>query len=122
MNFSRPRPSFSVLLLALCAVANTYARTHPQERGEQPEPFISRSLGHQIWTSENGLPQNSVHHILQTRDGYLWIATEGGVARFNGIQFTVFNQENNPTITSQDTCCLAEDRSGALWIGTSDGL
>jgi ligand-binding sensor domain-containing protein/signal transduction histidine kinase len=122
MNFSRPRPSFSVLLLALCAVANTYAKTHPQERGEQPEPFISGALGHQVWTSENGLPQNSVHHILQTRDGYLWIATEGGVARFNGIQFTVFNQENDPAFTSNDTCCLAEDRSGVLWIGTSDGL
>jgi ligand-binding sensor domain-containing protein/signal transduction histidine kinase len=118
----RSRPLFSVFLLALCAVANIYAETHAQERGEHAEPPISRVWGHQSWTSENGLPQNSVHHILQTRDGYLWIATEGGVARFNGIQFTIFNQENNPAFTSNDTCCLAEDRSGALWIGTSDGL
>jgi len=118
----RSRPLFSVFLLTLCAVANTYAGPHAQERGEHVEPPISRVWGHQSWTSENGLPQNSVHHILQTRDGYLWIATEGGVARFNGMQFTIFNQENNPAFTSNDTCCLAEDRSGALWIGTSDGL
>jgi ligand-binding sensor domain-containing protein/signal transduction histidine kinase len=122
MKLSRSRLLFSVLLMPLCAVANSYAATHTQKRGEHAEPPISMGLGHQFWTSENGLPQNSVHDVLQTRDGYLWIATEGGVARFNGIQFTVFNQENNPAFTSNDTCCLAEDRSGALWIGTSDGL
>jgi ligand-binding sensor domain-containing protein/signal transduction histidine kinase len=122
MNVPRSRPSFSVLLLALCAVANTYARPHAQDRGEHAEPPTQRALGHQFWTSENGLPQNSVHHILQTRDGYLWVATEGGVARFNGIQFTVFNQENNPAFSSNDICCFAEDRRGVLWIGTSDGL
>src|SRR6267154_373624 len=122
MKRSRSRLLSSVLLLYLCTVANSCARIHAQERGERPEPPAQRALGHQSWTTENGLPQNSVHQIFQTRDGYLWIATEGGVARFNGIQFTVFNQENNPAFTSNDTCCLAEDRSGALWIGTSDGL
>jgi len=122
MKFSPSRLLFSVHLLALCAVANLYATVHAQKRVAHAEPLTSRALGHQFWTSENGLPQNSVHHILQTRDGYLWIATEGGVARFNGIQFTVFNQESNPAFTSNDTCCLAEDRSGVLWIGTSDGL
>ena len=47
----------------------------------------SSNLGHQAWSTENGLPQNSVHAIFQSRDGYLWIATEGGVARFNGLEF-----------------------------------
>jgi ligand-binding sensor domain-containing protein/signal transduction histidine kinase len=122
MNLSRSRPLFSVLLLTLCTVANVKAKTHAQELGEHGEPPISSGLGHQAWSSENGLPQNSVHQILQTRDGYLWIATEGGAARFNGSQFTVFNQENDPAFTSNDTCCLAEDRRGGLWIGTSDGL
>jgi len=122
MKFSRSRLLIFVLLLDLCAVANSSAKIDAQERGKHAEPPASRPLGHQFWTSENGLPQNSVHQIIQTRDGYLWIATEGGVARFNGVQFTVFNQENNPAFTSNDTCCLAEDRSGVLWIGTSDGL
>jgi ligand-binding sensor domain-containing protein/signal transduction histidine kinase len=122
MNLSRVSLFFSVLFLTLCAVPATYAWTYAQEHGRLAGPPLSGALGHQAWSSENGLPQNSVHQILQTRDGYLWIATEGGIARFNGIQFAVFNQENDPAFTSNDTCCLAEDRSGVLWIGTSDGL
>ena len=118
MNFSRFR-LFFFALLALCAVAVT---VHSQEHGKPPERPLSTSWGHKVWSTEDGLPQNSVHGILQTRDGYLWAATEGGVARFNGFQFTVFNQESAPEFTSNDTCCLAEDRSGDLWIGTSDGL
>src|SRR5260370_4625118 len=122
MNLSCSRPIFPVLLLALCAVAASCTGAHAQKSGGHAAPPVWRALGHQAWSSENGLPQNSVHQILQPRDGYLWIATEGGVARFNGIQFTVFNQENDPAFTSNDTCCLAEDRRGGLWIGTSDGL
>jgi ligand-binding sensor domain-containing protein/signal transduction histidine kinase len=119
MSFSRFRPIFFVLLLTLCPVIATVCA---QEHRKALEAPLSSAWGQKAWSSENGLPQNSVHRILQTRDGYLWIATEGGVARFNGIQFTVFNQESEPTFTSNDTCCLAEDRSGGLWIGTSDGL
>ena len=44
-----------------------------------------------VWNDENGLPQNSVHAILQTGDGYLWLGTEEGIARFDGIKFTYFN-------------------------------
>jgi ligand-binding sensor domain-containing protein/signal transduction histidine kinase len=124
MNLSRSRCRllFSVLILSLSTVAATYATADAKAEVEHPIPPATGALGHQAWSSENGLPQNSVHQILQTRDGYIWIATEGGVARFNGIQFTVFNQENDPTFTSNDICCLTEDRSGALWIGTADGL
>jgi signal transduction histidine kinase/ligand-binding sensor domain-containing protein len=78
--------------------------------------------GHQAWSTEDGLPQNSVHQILQTRDGFLWIATEGGVARFDGAHFKLLNHANTSAFTTDDTCCLAEDARGALWIGTSDGL
>jgi ligand-binding sensor domain-containing protein/signal transduction histidine kinase len=119
LSSSRHRLIFSVLLAGLCAVTATCALI-PVRNDRQAH--AAESFGHQAWSSENGLPQNSVHQILQTSDGYIWIATEGGVARFNGIQFTIFNQENDPAFTSNDTCCLAEDRSGVLWIGTSDGL
>ncbi len=81
-----------------------------------------RHLGHQAWTTEDGLPQNSVHQVLQTHDGYLWVATEGGLARFDGISFTVFRHEEQPTLPSDDIACLAEDTQGTLWIGTTDGL
>jgi signal transduction histidine kinase/ligand-binding sensor domain-containing protein len=80
------------------------------------------TFGHQEWSTENGLPQNSVHQIFQTRDGYIWIATEGGIARFDGINFKVFNHETDPAFISDDICCFTQDKTGTLWIGTADGL
>src|SRR5258705_12883503 len=50
--------------------------------------------GHDVWQLEQGLPQNSVDAIAQTDDGFLWVATEEGFARFDGIRFTVFNRNN----------------------------
>src|SRR5215467_7820578 len=44
------------------------------------------------WTVENGLPQNVIRGISQTPDGYIWIATLDGLARFDGVNFTVFNK------------------------------
>lgn len=121
MNLSRShhRLLSYVLFLAQCSVATTCRMVRAQALTAST---ALNALGHQAWSTENGLPQNSVHQILQTRDGYLWIATEAGTASFDGIQFTIFNQENEPAFTSNDTCCLIEDRSGALWIGTADGL
>ena len=52
------------------------------------------------WTVENGLPQNVIRGIAQTPDGYLWIATLDGVARFDGMRFTIFNKSNTPGIES----------------------
>ena len=80
------------------------------------------NLGHQSWSTENGLPQSSVHQIFQASDGYIWIATEGGAARFDGATFKIFNRETTDAFTSDDICCFAQDMHGALWIGTSDGL
>jgi ligand-binding sensor domain-containing protein/signal transduction histidine kinase len=76
----------------------------------------------QVWQTENGLPQNSVHAILQTRDGYIWVATEEGLARFDGIGFVVFDKQNTPPLKSNNIRSLVQDRQGALWIGTAQGL
>lgn len=73
------------------------------------------------WTADNGLPQNSVHDILQTRDGYLWIATLDGLARFDGVRFTVFNKSNSQGISSNRFLFLREDVNGDFWAGTEDG-
>lgn len=76
----------------------------------------------QGWSTENGLPQNSVHAMLQTSDGFLWFGTEAGLARFDGYQFRVFSRETTPGMSGDDIRCLLEDRSGALWVGTGSGL
>src|SRR5262245_8699129 len=73
------------------------------------------------WTTENGLPQNSVRAIKQTRDGYLWVATENGLARFDGVRFTVFNKLNTPEITSNRFVSLRESHDGDLWAGIEGG-
>ena len=52
--------------------------------------------GHQAWRTDSGLPQNTVHSILQTRDGYLWLGTDRGLVRFDGIDFVTFDAENTP--------------------------
>ena len=79
-------------------------------------------FGNQVWLTENGLPQNTVQAIIQTRDGYLWLGTQEGLARFNGNNFVVFDRENTPQLKSNDIRSLLEDRSGTIWIGTSYGL
>src|SRR6185437_1911659 len=79
-------------------------------------------FGRQTWETENGLPQNTVHSILQSRDGYIWVATEGGLARFDGVKFVVYNAQNTPALKSNNIRTLAETRDGALWIATADGI
>src|SRR5262245_25201651 len=65
------------------------------------------------WTAEEGLPQNSVQAILQPRDGYLWLGTYKGVARFDGIRFVPV-----ASLTDLPVVLLYEARDGAVWIGT----
>jgi len=74
-----------------------------------------------VWTTEHGLPQNSVNAIVQTRDGYLWLATMDGLARFDGVRFTVFSKANTAGIKSNRMIALCEDGDAVLWIGTEDG-
>ena len=85
-------------------------------------PAASAQYRFDSWTTENGLPQNSVHAIHQTNDGYLWLATFGGLVRFDGVSFTLFDgggASGGPHSSRAHT--LYEDRSGALWIGTEHG-
>jgi signal transduction histidine kinase/ligand-binding sensor domain-containing protein len=80
------------------------------------------SYQRQTWQTESGLPQNTVHAILQTHDGYLWLGTEGGLVRFDGVKFTVYDSQNTPAIRSNNVRALLEDREKSLWIATADGL
>jgi len=73
------------------------------------------------WKMDDGLPQNSVEAITQTADGYLWIGTTDGLARFDGINFSIFNSENTPQFKTNRILCLFPDRDGSLWIGTEGG-
>ena len=76
---------------------------------------------HDFWGTKEGLPQSSVTSILQTSDGYLWLGTQGGLVRFDGIRFQVFAPATNPGLTSSRIRTLFEDRQHTLWIGTEEG-
>ncbi len=78
--------------------------------------------GHDLWRDRDGLPQNSVSTILQTRDGYLWFGTLEGLVRFDGISFTVFDKANTGVLASNNISVLAEGADGALWVGSERGL
>lgn len=73
------------------------------------------------WTTDNGLPQNSIRSIIQTRDGYLWMTTFDGLVRFDGVRFKVFDKSNTRGLSTNRFTALYEDKYGTLWAGTGDG-
>lgn len=72
----------------------------------------------QTWLSRSGLPHNTVMAMEQTADGYMWLGTEEGLARFDGNRFTVFNKRNTPELRNDCVLSLLVDHNGDLWIGT----
>ena len=79
-------------------------------------PYSSRT-----WQTDEGLPQNAVQALAQTRDGYLWVGTSRGLARFDGVRFTTFDPRNTPAIEHVSITALCPNRDGSLWIGTGGG-
>ncbi|HEY1577610.1 MAG TPA: two-component regulator propeller domain-containing protein [Terracidiphilus sp.] len=72
------------------------------------------------WTAENGLPQNSVRGIVQAPDGYIWVATLNGVAKFDGIRFKVFDKSNTPGISSSRFISMVSGMGSDLWLASED--
>lgn len=93
----------------------TDAIAHSAKR-EVSSPFLITR-----WTTETGLPQNSITAIVQTPDGYLWLGTFGGLVRFDGVKFTIFNTGNTPALPSNRITALHAGRDGGLWIGAENG-
>ena len=112
-NFRRRNLRFVALAAMLFCVAAASALDPHQNL---------RRYGYQSWQTDSGLPQNTVHAVLQTSDGYLWFATEAGLARFDSVDFTVFTHKNSPRLASSLIYSLMEDSSGTLWIGTANGV
>jgi signal transduction histidine kinase/ligand-binding sensor domain-containing protein len=118
------RPRLLILLTALLGAVTGVC--HALE----PTTPLAR-LGRQSWTVENGLPQNTVFTLLQSRSGYLWAGTELGLARFDGVSFRVFDRTTTEQTASghasasfpdAEIHCILDSSDGSLWTGTSDGL
>ncbi len=92
----------------------------PEPEGLDPAKALSQySL--ETWTLDQGLPNTTVLALAQTPDGYLWLATYEGLARFDGVRFTVFHSANTEGLASSSIRSLAAARDGTLWIGTHGG-
>jgi signal transduction histidine kinase/ligand-binding sensor domain-containing protein len=109
------RPARLVALVALVALPA------PWLGALEPTTPVA-SYGRQSWVMENGLPQNTVQALAQTKDGFVWLGTEVGLVRFDGNSFTVFDHNSSPALPGNDVRCLLATSDGALWIGTSEGL
>lgn len=74
-----------------------------------------------LWQAPDGLPEQTVQAFAQTSDGYLWIGTTGGLLRFDGAHFTVFDRQNTGALHENSVFSLLVARDGTLWIGTEGG-
>ncbi len=83
--------------------------------GASPDDFLI-----QTWDTASGLPHNTVRSIAQTPDGYLWMGTENGLARFDGVRFENFDRENTPELQNPNIEYLQVDATGKLWISAKD--
>ena len=99
------------------AVLAAIAVTAPLWALDPQKPVAHYS--HRVWHTADGLPQDSVRAIAQTKDGYLWLGTQSGLARFDGEHFTIFDRLNSP-LKHDHILALYASRDGPLWIGTAD--
>lgn len=104
---------WGLLLLALSLVAHAAA---------PPADLPPHQMVWTQWTVAEGLPQITVNDVVQDRAGYLWVATQDGIARFDGVSFRKFTLADNPGLGHATITTLALDRDGALWMGSMAGV
>ncbi|MGO8827871.1 MAG: two-component regulator propeller domain-containing protein, partial [Steroidobacteraceae bacterium] len=105
------RSLLAILLAALCTHALAL------DPSLQPSQYVLDN-----WQITEGLPQSSAQALARTPDGYLWVGTQEGLARFDGVRFTVFDGGNEPAIPNKHISVLFVDGASRLWIGTRSGL
>ncbi|MEO6882668.1 MAG: two-component regulator propeller domain-containing protein [Bacteroidia bacterium] len=101
---------------SICSFAQTFSPVISEKSLDANSPYSV-----QTWNTENGLPQNSINDITQTDNGYLWIATFDGIARFDGITFTYYNTANNPAFKSNAIKRVFVANDHQLFTLTADG-
>lgn len=91
----------------------------------QPGTPLAR-FSQQTWSVENGLPQNTISVLMQSRKGFLFAGTDAGLARFDGVGFRVYDHASSSTFPDAEIRCVLSDggdgREEIIWVGTADGL
>ncbi len=117
---ARHRPWHGKILragLALLAVMSMLPAARALEPDKPFHDYVRNS-----WSIEQGLPQISVNAIAQDRDGYLWLGTQSGLARFDGVRFVNYGIDNTPELPGRFVQALLATPDNRLWVGTSRGL
>ncbi len=107
--------------LAAAPAAPTASSIAPGPRGLDPRKDVTQ-YPLDVWTEQRGLPNDHVQALAQTDDGYLWVATEQGLGRFDGASVTVFDHTTYAGFYDDSVTALHAESGGRLWIGTSRGL
>jgi signal transduction histidine kinase/ligand-binding sensor domain-containing protein len=107
--------------LAAPALALALALVAPSAAALDPGRALTQ-YRHDSWNTTKGLPQSTGLSIARTRDGFLWVGTEEGIARFDGTTFVVHDRRNTPGFPHNLVYSLLGSRDGSLWIGTAAGL
>ncbi len=114
-SFSRSLLKARLLLLALVLVV-----AGSIQAGADLGP-VAPPMAAKVWRTADGLPQDSVTCMARTPDGFLWLGTEEGLARFDGVRVRTFTRANTPEMTNHNVQVLLVTRSGALLAGTYGG-
>jgi ligand-binding sensor domain-containing protein/signal transduction histidine kinase len=110
-------PNWCTLLVVLSIVYCIIANAQPADiSSESPSKFVIKA-----WSTSDGLPHLSVTALVQTRDGYIWVGTLAGLARFDGVSFKVFTPQNCPELPKSRIGALFEGTDGTLFIATERG-
>ena len=105
-------PGLVLALLLLASPADVHAVNPPVHIGQ---------YAHTSWTNRDGYSLGAVFSMAQTPDGYLWMAAESGLVRFDGLKFTVWQPPAGTRLPAKPYALLVS-RDGSLWIGTFAGL
>ena len=109
------------------SIAIPQALSQRADAAGSPEPphLPLSQYQHDRWTTADGLPNHSIDWMVQSPDGYLWLGTDGGLVRFDGVRFTAFDRSTTPAFRGADffpAAPLHVDKRGVLWISTSNGF
>ncbi|MBS1796605.1 MAG: hypothetical protein JSS81_22420 [Acidobacteria bacterium] len=107
-----PRTDFRSRLIVMCGVCLSLLMVRA----------AAQNYRFDVWTTDDGLPQNTVNGLLQSRDRYIWFSTNDGIVRFDGVRFKVFNRANTPALPTNRYNNALEDRAGRLWFQTESNM
>ena len=110
---NRARRKIGLIALLALTLLTRGAPAHALDAARTLTQYV-----HRIWQVQQGLPQASIYAVVQTTDGRLWLGTQTGLVRFDGVRFTTIDEANGVSLADVWVTKLIEDHGHALWIGT----